>query len=145
MKNSVPISLVAALVVAASVALSCGSPADPSSPGDPLESITVTPAAADANDYPNGQVQFTATGYYSTNPKQGVALSKPNWGSCYQNAPTSEVTVSSSGVAQCANGAVGTFTVWADAPPIPNGPTCLAMNACGGGCFVVGNAQLTCP
>lgn len=145
MKNPAPIPFIVALAVAASVALSCGNPADPPKPGDPLESITVTPAVADAKDYPNGQVQFTATGYYSTNPKQGVPLTSPGWGSCYENNPTSEVTVSPTGVAQCATGAVGTFTVWADAPPNVNGPNCLAINACGGGCFVAGTAQLTCP
>jgi hypothetical protein len=145
MKNAIPISLMVALAIAASVAMSCGNAADPSHPGDPLESITVSPAVADAKDYPDGQVQFTAAGYYSTNPNQAVPLSKPGWGSCYENNSTSEVTVSSTGVAQCASGAVGTYTVWADAPPNVGGPNCLAVNACGGGCFVTGTAQLTCP
>lgn len=145
MKNSVPIPFLVALAVVASAALSCGNPADSPGAADPLESITVTPAVADAKDYPNGQVQFTATGYYSTNPTQAVPLTPTRWGSCYQNASTSEITVSSTGMAQCAGGAVGTYTVWADAPPNPNGPNCLAMTACGGGCFVVGTAQLTCP
>ncbi len=145
MKNSVPIPFIVALAVVASAALSCGNPADSPGAADPLESITITPAVADAKDYPNGQVQFTAVGYYSTNPNQAVPLSKPGWGSCYENQSTSAVTVSSTGVAQCASGVVGTYTVWADAPPNPNGPNCLAMTACGGGCFVVGTAQLTCP
>lgn len=145
MKNPTLVPFIVALVVAASLALSCGSSADPQASGDPLLSITVSPAAADAKDYPNGQVQFSATGYYSTNPSQAVPVSHPGWGSCYQNQPTSAVTVSSTGLAQCSTGAVGTYAVWADAPPNPDGPNCLAINACGGGCFVVGTAQLTCP
>lgn len=49
-----------ALVLTASFALSCG--ASSHGPGQ-LQSITLSPATADAQDYPNG-VPFTATGYY---------------------------------------------------------------------------------
>lgn len=68
---------------------------------------------------------------------------KATWGSCYQNAPTNEVTVSSAGVAQCVTGAAGTYSVFASDP----GPvaTCNVINACGGGCQVSGYAQLTVP
>ena len=129
-----------ALVLAASFALSCGAR---SQGQDPLQSITLSPATADAQDYPDGQVQFTATGFYTDPPRTVTPLSAM-WGTCYQNAPTSEVSVTSGGVAQCAPGAVGTYTVWANDPPSPN-VGCLAITACGGGCFVVGSAQLTCP
>jgi hypothetical protein len=131
-----------ALLLAASFALSCGA----KSPGqgqDPLQSITLSPAAADAQDYPNGQVQFTATGYYVDPPRTVTPLSA-FWGTCYQEAPTSEVSVTQGGVAQCAPGAAGTYTIWANDPPWPS-VECLAITACGGGCFVVGSAQLTCP
>jgi len=141
MKTPGPTLLIVALVVAASVALSCGSAADPVQ----LQSITLSPSAADAKDYPNGQVQFTATAYYSNNPTLGVPLTTSGWGSCYQNLATDEVTVSRTGVARCASGAAGTYTVWANAPPNVNGPNCLAITACGGGCFVAGTAHLTCP
>jgi hypothetical protein len=132
-----------ALVLAASFTLSCG--ASPSeSATRQLQSITLSPTSADAQNYPNGQVQFTATGYYNTAPQTVTPLSA-TWGTCYQNAPTNAVSVTAGGLVQCESGAVGTYSIWADAPPFPNGPNCLAITACGGGCFVVGTAQLSCP
>ncbi len=130
-----------ALVLAASLALSCG--ATSSQNQDPLQSITLSPATADAQDYPNGQVHFIATGYY-TDPSHTVTPLSAMWGSCYHDASTSEVSVTAGGVAQCAPGAVGTYTVWADDPPLFN-VACLAITACGGGCFIAGTAQLSCP
>ena len=129
------------LFLVSSIALSCG--ASPQDPPSQLQSITLSPATADAQDYANGQVPFTATGIY-INPIHTVTPLSANWGTCYQNASTSEVTVTKGGLAQCVSGAVGTYTIWADAPPNPN-VECLAMTACGGGCFVAGTAQLTCP
>jgi hypothetical protein len=122
-----------ALVLAASFAFSCGS----SSQGQ-LQSITLSPTSADAQ---GGQVQFTATGYY-IHPSHTVTPQSANWGACYQGAATSEVSVTTGGMAQCASGATGTYTVFAF--DIPSGTTC-AINACGGGCTIVGSAQLTCP
>jgi hypothetical protein len=136
-----PVGLYAvALVGAAAFALSCGST---SSSDHVLQSITLSPATADAQDYPGGQVQFTATGFYNADPKTVTPLSA-GWGTCYNNAPTNTISVSD-GVAQCASGAVGTFTVWANDPPGPTGVGCNAITACGGGCFIAGTAQLTCP
>jgi len=132
-----------ALAVVASLALSCGANSDPSS-NRQLLSIALSPATADAQDYPDGQVQFMATGYYNTAPYTVAPLSA-GWGTCYQEASTSAISVSRSGLAQCASGAVGTYTVWANDAPFPLGANCLAMTACGGGCFVAGTAQLTCP
>jgi hypothetical protein len=129
-----------ALVLAASFALSCGAR---SQNQDPLQSITLSPATADAQDYPNGQVQFVATGNY-IDPSHTVTPLSATWGTCYQNASTSEVSVTAGGMAQCAPGAVGTYTIWADDPPLSN-VACNAITACGGGCFVAGTAQLTCP
>jgi hypothetical protein len=137
-----PTLLFLGLVLAASFTLSCGaSSTDPSS--RQLLSITLSPATADAQDYPNGQVQFTATGYYSTAPSPVTPLSA-FWGTCYQEGPTTAISVTKDGLAQCESGAVGTFTVWANGPRFSN-VECLAMTACGGGCFVAGTAQLTCP
>jgi len=131
-----------ALGVAALLTLSCGSSAN-SDPNHVLQSITLNPATADAQDYPNGQVQFTATGYYNSAPNPVTPLTAA-WGTCYQSAPTSEVTVSSAGVAQCASGAAGTYTVFAD-DVSGSGANCTAITACGGGCQISGSAQLTCP
>jgi hypothetical protein len=132
--------LLLAQLLAASFTLSCGAG---SQGQDPLQSITVSPATADAQGFPNRQVQFTATGYY-TDPSRAVTPLSAMWGACYQNESTSEVSVTAGGVAQCAPGAVGTYTIWANDPPTSN-VGCLAITACGGGCFVVGSAQLTCP
>jgi hypothetical protein len=134
-----------ALVLAASLALSCGTGSENagSQNQDPLVSVTLSPGTADARDYPNGQVQFVATGFY-INPSRTVSPLSAAWGTCYQEASTSEISVTAGGMAQCAPGAVGTFTVWADDPPLSN-VACNAITACGGGCFVAGTAQLTCP
>jgi len=140
MKNLRFLLFFLALVLSASFASSCGAR---SQGQDPLQSITLSPATADAQDYTNGHVQFTATGYY-IDPSRTVTPLSGMWGTCYQEASTSEVSVTAGGVAQCTPGAVGTYTIWANDPPLSN-VECLAITACGGGCFVVGSAQLTCP
>jgi hypothetical protein len=119
-----------ALVLAASFALSCGS-----GQGQ-LQSITLSPAAADA------QQQFTATGSY-VHPSHTVTPQPASWGACQQNVPTTEVSVTQGGMAQCASGATGTYDVFAF---VTVNPVCtVAQNQCGDGCTVVGKAQLTCP
>ncbi len=124
-------------------ALSCGTGSSSNTPRQ-LLSVTVSPATADAADYPSGQVPFTATGNYNSAPYTVTPL--PGiWGACFNNASTTAISVTSEGVAQCAAGAVGTYTVWASAPEFPNGANCQALTACGGGCFVAGTAQLICP
>jgi len=126
------------LTVAAWFALSCGASSF-SGLIHPLQSITVSPATADAKDYPEGQVQFTATGHYSIAP-YSVTPQSATWGACYQNEPTSEVSVTASGLARCATGAEGTYTIFAF-----DITTCNAITACGEGCTIFGSAQLTCP
>jgi len=120
-----------ALILVASMAVSCGSSQRPGQ----LQTITVAPAVADA------QAQFTATGYY-INPSHTVTPQPANWGACFQGAPTTDVSVTTNGKAQCASGATGTYTVFASVAI--GGQTC-AVNACGGGCTITGSAQLTCP
>jgi hypothetical protein len=130
------------LVTVAVFALSCGS----STPQHQIQSITLAPASADAENYANRQVQFVATGHYSTAPMTVSPLSA-NWGACSQFAATTAVSVTSYGLAQCASGAAGTYTVWANQPADlgPGVYNCAAETACGGGCTVQGSAQLTCP
>jgi hypothetical protein len=129
-----------ALVLAASLALSCGTTPIPTSTPTPtptgqLQSITVSPAIADGE----GQVQFTATGHY-TDPPDEVAPLSATWSACYQNAPTSEVSITSTGLAQCATGGAGTYSIVAFRMT-----TCNVVTSCGGGCTIAGTAQLTCP
>jgi hypothetical protein len=122
-----------ALLSAACFALSCGA----SSHGQgQLQSIALSPPTAIAQS-----VQFTATGYY-INPSYTVTPQPATWGACYQSTPTTEVSVTAAGIAQCASGATGTYTVFAfDATP----PCDVPINGCGAGCTIVGTAQLTCP
>jgi hypothetical protein len=138
MKNHVA-QLLFCLLVAAAITLACGS-----STSRTLQSVAVTPATATAQ---SGQFQFTATGYYNRSPAQVTPLTA-TWGACLQQTPTTDVTVSTAGLAQCTSGASGTYTIWAfDTNPLaPGTANCNAMTACGGGCGrVTGTAQLTCP
>jgi len=131
------------LVLVAVIALACGSPPAPRS----IQSLSISPATANADQYPNGRVQFTAIGYY-TKPPSPVKPQSATWGACYQSQQTTGVSVSKNGVAQCAAGSVGTYTVWAFVvQQPPPGYACPNVeDACGGGgCQVTGTAQLTCP
>ena len=126
-----------ALVLAACLASSCGT-----GQGQ-LQSISLSPATADAQDYPDGQVPFTATGHY-VNPTHTITPQSATWVACQQSGPiTTEVSLSQGGVAQCAIGAAGTYSINAwDTNKIEP----CAINACGIlVCAIVGTAQLTCP
>jgi hypothetical protein len=103
------------------------------------QSIVVAPAIANAQDYPDGQVPFVATGYFQM-PPSPVSPLQAGWGVCFQNSSTTEVSVTETGVAQCQAGAEGAYTVFASRMT-----TCNVINACGGGCQVSGFATLTCP
>ncbi len=108
-----------------------------------LQSITVSPATATALTI-GGDVQFIATGHYTTSPYT-VTPQPATWGVCYQNSTTTDVTVTTAGLAQCANVVGGgpkstTYSVLAFDPT-----QCTVITACGGGCTIVGTAQLTCP
>jgi hypothetical protein len=118
--------------------VACGMPSNSSRE---LQSITISPATAQAQ---GEAVQFTATGHWSAAPAT-VTPQSASWGACVDQAPTSAVTVSSTGVAACAKGASGSYTVFAYDPPLGAGANCNAITACGGGCTISGTAQLTCP
>jgi hypothetical protein len=137
------------LALAAAITLACGSSPKVNPPGcnpfvtgsnttGTLQSITLCPAVANAQDS-GGEVQFFATGFYNTSPFMVTPL-PAFWGACYQKAPTNAVVVSSNGLARCAAGATGTFSVFASDPTM-----CNVIAACGGGCQVSGYSQLTCP
>jgi len=137
-KYGLSLSVLAILAIA--ITLACGSSARI------LQSVSLSPPTADAQGSP---VQFTATGYFNDQP-QSAKLVSANWGACYQNQPTTSVSVSAGGSAECAAGAVGTYTVWAWAERAGscggnNGE--VPANPCGGAgeCQVTGTAQLTCP
>jgi hypothetical protein len=127
------------LLAAALATSSCGD-------GRQLQSVTLVPTAADAKDYPNGQIPMTATGNYNKPPSPILLTSNDIvWcvgtsdGTCNGNI-ASPVLVDINGVAQCSGGQVGTATVLAGKPSStavkPDGPSKLK---------VFGSAQVTCP
>jgi hypothetical protein len=128
------------LAGAGAAILSCGS-----SSQHQLQSISLSPASADAKQYADGQVQFVVTGYYNTAPLT-VAPIPAKWGACFQSSSTTDISINSTGVAQCGTGAVGTYVIWANDPLPDSGVySCPATNACGQGCVLSATAQLTCP
>ena len=121
-----------------------------------IQSITVNPASADAKDYPDGKVPFIATGKYNMSPPTVTPL-RANWAvASLQTANsvptlgvgTDEVLIDANGVAQCAAGAAGTFSVAAwvalpySGPPTPCPLTLYGSMSCPN---VMGTTQLTCP
>jgi hypothetical protein len=141
-----------ALVLAGAITLACGSSPRPSpitgcSPfvigpntTGTLESVSLCPSVADAENYPGGEVQFTPSGVYNTAPTLVTPLKTTEWGACQGNTPTDDVIVSSTGAAKCAAGASGVYSVYTSVPT-----ACEHIGPCGTGCNVSGYAQLTCP
>jgi hypothetical protein len=118
--------------------LSCGSSRE-------LTSISVSPATADAQKFPQGQVQFTATGTFNKAPTTVTPLSV-NWcpqATCGVGTPALVgIIVDSDGLAQCQPGFAGTVTLVAEAPRNP-GATVTPMS--GMNAMVSGTAQMSCP
>jgi hypothetical protein len=113
-----------------------------------LQSVALSPAAADAKSFPNGQVNFTATGMYNKPPSPVVlGSSDVLWcvgtasGTCAGNVEVG-ATVDQNGVTQCTSGFSGTATILGGTlksgtgPVIPDGGSQLK---------IFGAAQLTCP
>jgi hypothetical protein len=108
-----------------------------------LTSVTITPAAADAQNFPNGQVQFTAMGRFSDSSKP-LPLTTVTWcvgssnGLCNGNIASS-ATIDSSGLAHCTGGLNGTATILAGTG------SSMGMPDTGQQLRVFGAAKLTCP
>jgi hypothetical protein len=117
--------------------INCGSSSSMNS-NRVLNSIAVTPATANAQ---GGQVQFTATGTFSTPPSPAVlTFASPNVGSFVVD-PAMATIVSSNGgtvTVKCVSGASGTTTITANACAFATG----TMGTC---VPVMGSAKLTCP
>ena len=110
-----------------------------------LISVTVAPSAADAQSFPNGQVQFVASGTFSQ-PPSPVQLTSQDVMWCIGDATGhcagfiyTGATVSPSGVAQCDSRFSGTFTVLAGKPELPGTPDVGAQLR------IFGSARLICP
>jgi hypothetical protein len=111
--------------------------------GNSLKSVTVSPASAEAQNFPNGQVQFTATGVYSGS-SHPAPVNNLSWcigsssGLCNGNI-ASAATVDGKGLAQCLPSRTGTVTV------IAGTGGAIGMPDTGHQFAVFGTAQLTCP
>lgn len=110
-----------------------------------LQTVTLSPTAAVAHNFPNGQVSFAATGAFSKPPSPVPLTSKDvGWcvgtsgGACVGNINTG-ATVDLNGVAQCVAGFSGTVTILAGT----GGTTTMADT--GSQLKIFGSAQLTCP
>ncbi len=131
------------LLILSLATLSCGGSRQ-------LKSVTLQPAQADAKDFPNGQVQFTASGVFG-NSSMPVTLTSKDVTWCYggpANTPTAGVcagnvaqlvSVDSNGLAQCNSGSQGVALVLAG---VPSG---MPMPDAGQPLKVYGSAMLTCP
>lgn len=112
--------------------------------GRELQSVAVTPAVADGQNFPNG-VAFSATGTFSKPPSPQQLTSKDvTWcvggsdGTCAGNIAV-RATVDANGVAKCVPGAVGAATILAG----KSTPSMIPDE--GAHMTVFGTAQLTCP
>ncbi|HEY6272816.1 MAG TPA: hypothetical protein VIX19_12610 [Terriglobales bacterium] len=109
-----------------------------------MQSLTVTPASADAQSFPGGKVQFTAMGTFNMAP---ISVMSPPvlWtiGSPFGSPPVNmpAASVDANGLAQC-NGFVGNVIVEATAPTEPEIPL-LQMTSMT--ITVSGMAQMICP
>jgi hypothetical protein len=110
-----------------------------------LQSVSVMPAAADAQNFPGAQVAFAATGTFNKPPSpQPLTNSAISWcvgsaqGVCMGNVNPG-ATVDANGEAKCVPGFSGTVNILA-------GKAMVGMNPDGGSQMTVfGTAKLTCP
>ena len=101
-----------------------------------LLSVAVTPATASAQDFPNGQVPFTAVGSFDKSPSPAT-LNPAVWDVFPIPNPPDAVSIDQNGVAQCKAGFTGTVSVRGgqfQCGPTPTSPCKL----------IYGTALLTC-
>jgi hypothetical protein len=128
-------------IVLALQATGCGTS---KTPNRFLQSITVTPATADAQNFTGGQVQFTATGTFSRPPSPApVTFVAPYSGQWFVDPAFATLVGTGTGTAtfQCVPGVSGTTTVTASASVGPDGP----IPGGGASAKVSGTAKLICP
>jgi hypothetical protein len=112
-----------------------------------LQSLMVTPSAADAQKFPNSQVQFVVTGSFNmapmsvTSPVVRWSIGNPFATPTPMAMATGQPSINANGQAQC-NGFVGIVTIEATAPADPNAMIS-QMNTMTRN--VSGMAQLICP
>jgi hypothetical protein len=121
--------------------VSCGGNSMMMSSTRQMQSITVSPMAADPMSS-NGMVQFSAMANFNMSPMTANVPVRWSLGNPFSTQPVpAGVSISPTGLAQC-SGFMGTITVEATAPMDPNMPISqMSMNSMN----VSGMAQLTCP
>jgi hypothetical protein len=132
-----------AVLAAVSLASGCGGTVfvASSNGGRLLVFVSVTPASADPS-LSNGQVIFTASGTFNTNPTTISPLTGVIWTvdqPAFSNFPNlGRATITQDGLAQCGVGFVGTVKVFATAAADPTLAVSLQNQK-------VGTATLVCP
>ena len=132
-------SILLVVVLLAALIVSCGTS---SNSNRVLQSMAVTPASADANNSPNGLVQFTATGMFSKSPSPApVTFTDPYSGSWLVDSTMATLVGTGNGTAtfKCVGGASGTTKVTAVASANSG------MGTKNSSIAVSGTARLTCP
>ena len=143
MRNGLILSTWFVFVLIAAGMMACGS-------NSGLRTLTISPSTADAQDFANGQVQFTANGTYAgssqTAPVNVMWWNSEPWKALPSSAPTPPpgFFISTDGLAACSTSGPlsGTFTVWATAPVDPMVP---ASQMTAKTKQLTATAQLTCP
>jgi hypothetical protein len=134
-QRSISWSVIAATVWVIIFTASCGSS---STQNRVLTSMSVTPASADASNFANGQVQFTATGTFTMPPSPApVPFAAPYSGS-WLSSDSNVATITQQGLAQCVSGASGSVTITGIASSNSAHGTQMST-------AVRGTATLTCP
>jgi hypothetical protein len=72
-----------------------------------LQSVTVSPATAEAQNFPNGEVRFVATAVFNKPPSPVTPYQVSSW----LITPSSLATIDQNGVAKCVAGQSGTATI----------------------------------
>jgi hypothetical protein len=110
--------------------------------GRALVVVTVNPSFADPLNFPNLQVQFSATGTFNAAPTPVDPLPSVIWTvdlPAFSTLPDpGHAFISQTGLAQCAPGFTGVVQVFATAPADPNLPLSPSNQ-------MAGVAQMNCP
>lgn len=104
--------------------------------------VSVNPSNADAVNFADGQVPFTANGTFNLSPTTINSMSNIIWTVDHpafgEFADLGHASITPDGVAQCTPGFFGSVTVFATAAADPTQPISLSNQK-------VGTAQLLCP
>jgi hypothetical protein len=104
-----------------------------------LQSMVISPANADAQTSPQGQVLFSAMGSFSQSPSPAPVPFVAPYSGSWATSDLHIAIIDQHGVAMCAAGATGTVTITATASSNAGMGTQNTSTA------VSGTAKLTCP